>query len=72
MAQATQELITLKQLADRAGIKPTQLRKILRQRFPRENKGKAYEWQPDDPQIELILKCVSSTIMAQPGNGHFS
>lgn len=52
--------ITVKQLANRAGVKPAVLRRILRSRFPRENKGKAYEWQPDDPQIELILKAVEN------------
>ncbi len=52
--------ITVKHLADRASIKPTQLRKILRQQFPRKDKGKNYSWQPDDPQIELILKAVKN------------
>ena len=52
------DTITVKQLADRAKIKPTTLRRILRSRFPRETKGKSYGWQPDDPQIELILEAV--------------
>ena len=56
----TSELITLKQLANRAGITPTLLRRVLRKRFPRENKGKAYEWQSDDPQIELIIKAMEN------------
>lgn len=54
------DTITVKQLADRAGIKRTQLRKILRQQFPRKDEGKNYGWQPDDPQIDLILKAVKS------------
>jgi hypothetical protein len=56
----TKELITLKQLANRAGTDPRTLRRILRSQFHREGKGKAYEWQPDDPQIELILKAVEN------------
>jgi ribosomal protein S25 len=54
------DTITVKQLADRAGVKPSVLRRTLRSRFPRENKGKLYSWQPDDPQIELILKAVKN------------
>jgi hypothetical protein len=54
------ELITVKQLADKAGISPAKLRRILRARFPRKDKGKSYGWQPDDPQIELILKAVEN------------
>jgi hypothetical protein len=62
MTTQTQEKqpITVKQLADRAGVKPSVLRRILRSRFPRETKGKSYGWQPDDPQIELILKAVKN------------
>jgi transcriptional regulator with XRE-family HTH domain len=62
MAQENQEKqpITVKQLADRAGISPSRLRRILRTRFPRDTKGKLYNWQPDDPQIELILKAVKN------------
>ncbi len=48
--------ISVKQLAERAGITPAHLRRILRSQFPRETKGKAYEWKPNDPQIGLILK----------------
>jgi len=54
------DTITVKQLADRAGVKPAVLRRTIRSRFPRETKGKAYSWQPDDPQIELILKAVNN------------
>ena len=56
----TKELITVKQLANQAGTDPRTLRRILRSQFPREEKGKAYEWQPDDPQIELIVKAVEN------------
>ncbi len=52
------DTITVKQLADQAGVKPPVLRRILRHQFPRETKGKTYSWQPDDLQIELILKAV--------------
>jgi hypothetical protein len=41
MVQEAQGLITVKQLADRAGIKPAVLRRIFRRRFPREPKRKA-------------------------------
>jgi len=54
------DTITIKQLANRAGTDPRTLRRILRSQFPREEKGKAYEWQPDDPQIELIIKAVEN------------
>lgn len=54
------DTISVKQLANRAGTDPRTLRRILRSQFPREAKGKAYEWQPDDPQIELILKAVEN------------
>jgi hypothetical protein len=54
------DTITVKQLADRAGVKPPVLRRILRRQFPREAKGKSYSWQPDDPQSELILKAVNN------------
>jgi hypothetical protein len=54
------DTISVKQLANRAGTDPRTLRRILRSRFPREEKGKAYEWQPDDPQIELIIKAVEN------------
>ena len=60
MAEQAQQLITVKQLANRAGVEARVLRRILRKQFPREAKGKSYEWQPDDPQIELILKAVKS------------
>ena len=53
------ETITVKQLADKAGIEGRTLRRILRAQFPRETKGKTWEWQPDDPQIESILKAVA-------------
>jgi hypothetical protein len=54
------DTITVKQLANRAGVEARVLRRILRSQFSREAKGKLYEWQPDDPQIELILKAVES------------
>ena len=54
------DTITVKQLANQAGIEARTLRRILRSQFPRETKGRAWEWQPDDPQIELILKTVKN------------
>jgi predicted transcriptional regulator len=56
----TEQTITVKQLAEKAGIPPASLRRILRARFPRVDKGKAYEWKPNDPQIELILKAAKN------------
>lgn len=53
------DTITVKQLADKAGVEGRTLRRILRAQFPRETKGKTWEWQPDDPQIETILKAVA-------------
>ena len=55
-----QQTINLKQLSERAGVEPRTIRRILRAKFPRANKGKAYEWQQDDPQIEQILKAVKN------------
>jgi hypothetical protein len=52
--------ISVKELAERAGIPPAHLRRILRAKFPRTDKGKAYEWKPGDPQIELILKAAKN------------
>lgn len=60
------EFITVKQLADKAGISPAKLRKILRTRFPRKEKGKNYGWQPGDPQIDLILKAVKNSKAEKP------
>lgn len=54
------DAITVKQLANQAGTDPRTLRRILRSQFPRETKGEAYEWQPDDPQIELIIRAVEN------------
>jgi hypothetical protein len=52
------ELITVKQLADKAGIKPSALRRILRAEFPRKEKGKNYGFTPE--QAEAILKAVKN------------
>jgi len=60
------EFITLKQLANRANVKPAVLRRILRSRFPRKDKRNNYRWQPNDPQIELILKAVKNSKAEKP------
>jgi hypothetical protein len=60
------EFITLKQLADRANVKPPALRRILRSKFPRKDKGQNYRWEPNDPQIELILKAVKDSKAEKP------
>jgi hypothetical protein len=54
------DTITVKQLVDKVGIEGRTLRRILWSQFPRETKGKAWQWQPDDPLIELILKAVKN------------
>ena len=54
------DTITVKQLAGKAGMEARVLRKLLRSQFPRQAKGKLYEWQPDDPQIDLILKAMGN------------
>ena len=66
MAEQAQQLITVKQLANRVGVEARVLRRILRSRFSREAKGKVYEWQPDDPQIELILQAVENPKTEKP------
>ena len=58
MTEQKQQTIGIKELAEKAKIKPTILRRVLRAKFPRANKGKAYTWQQGDQQIEQILKAV--------------
>jgi hypothetical protein len=53
------DTITIKQLASKAGMEVRTLRRILRAKFTREVKGKAYEWQANDPQVDLILQAAS-------------
>ncbi len=55
-----EDAITIKQLANQAGMEVRTLRRILRAKFPRKAKGKAYEWQVNDPQVDLILKAVAN------------
>ena len=50
------DTITVKELADKAGTGARTLRRFLRSKFTRADKGKAYEWKPGDPQAEAILK----------------
>jgi hypothetical protein len=52
------QTIGVKELSERAKVKPQILRKVLRAKFPRADKGKNYEWQQGDTQIEQILKAV--------------
>jgi len=58
MTMEKQTTIGVKELSDKAKIDPRILRRILRAKFPRADKGKAYEWKQGDPQIEQILKAV--------------
>jgi phage antirepressor YoqD-like protein len=58
------ELITVKQLADKAGITPSKLRRILRARFPRKDKSKNYGFTPE--QAEAILKAVKDSKAEKP------
>jgi hypothetical protein len=60
MTEQKQPTIGIKELSKQAGIDPRILRRILRAKFPRADKGKAYEWQQGDPQIEQILKAVKN------------
>ena len=54
-----EDTITIKQLANQAGMEVRTLRRILRAKYPRKAKGKAYEWQVNDPQVDLILQAVT-------------
>jgi hypothetical protein len=54
------DTITVRKLADKVGLEARALRRLLRSQFPRETKGKAYEWQPGDPQIASILKAAKN------------
>ncbi|MGD0794707.1 MAG: hypothetical protein ABR958_03825 [Dehalococcoidales bacterium] len=58
MTQEKQVTIGIKELSGRAKVKPQILRRVLRAKFPRAEKGKAYQWQQGDPQIEQILKAI--------------
>jgi len=58
------ELITAKQLADKAGISPAKLRRVLRARFPRKDKSTNYGFTPD--QAEAILKAVKDSKAEKP------
>ena len=51
--------ITIKQLASKAGIEARVLRRLLRDKFPKKAKGKAYEWEANDPQVDLIFKAAA-------------
>ena len=53
------DTITIKQLASEAGMEARILRRLLRDKFPRKTKGKAYEWQTNDPQVDLILQAAN-------------
>lgn len=53
------ETITIKQLASQAGMEIRALRRLLRTKFPREKKGKAYEWEVNDPQLDLIIQAAA-------------
>jgi len=47
-------------------VKPAVLRRILRSRFPRKDKNQNYRWEPNDPQIELILETVKDSKAEKP------
>jgi hypothetical protein len=66
MTQEKQPTIGIKEVSDRAKVKPQILRRILRAKFPRTDKGKTYQWQQGDPQIELIIKAVKTNHKPQP------
>jgi hypothetical protein len=53
------DTITIKQLATKAGMEVRGLRRLLRDKFPRTSKGKAYEWEVNDPQVGLILQAAT-------------
>jgi len=53
------DTITIKELATKAGMEARGLRRLLRDKFPRTTKGKAYEWEANDPQVDLILKAAT-------------
>jgi hypothetical protein len=53
------DTITIKELATKAGMEARGLRRLLRDKFPRTTKGKAYEWEASDPQVDLILQAAA-------------
>jgi len=60
------KMITAKDLAEKAGISPTELRKLLRSEFNRAGKTKVednrmeYRFDPDDPIVKQITDRVKS------------
>ena len=58
------ELLTAKDLAEKAGISPTDLRKLIRKKFNRFGKTKVegnrmeYRFDPNDPIVKQILTRV--------------
>lgn len=60
------KLLTAKELAEKAGIKPTALRKLLRKEFKGTGKTQVegnrveYRFDPDDPIVKQIINRVKA------------
>jgi len=59
-------ILTVKDLAEKAGISPTELRKLLRKEFNRTGKTKVegnrmeYRFDPNDPIVKKIMNRIKS------------
>ena len=66
------ELLTVKDLAEKAGISPAELRKLLRKEFNRFGKTKVegnrleYRFDPNDPIVKQIIDRVKSQPKEKP------
>jgi len=60
------QLLTAKDLAEKAGIRPVELRKLLRKEFNRAGKTKVegnrleYRFDPNDPIVKQIVDRVKN------------
>lgn len=66
------ELITAKDLAEKAGVSPVELRELLRKEFNRFGKTKVegnrleYRFAPNDPIVKQIIDRVKSQLNEKP------
>ena len=66
------KMLTAKDLAEKAGISPTDLRKLLRKEFNRAGKTKVegnrmeYRFDPNDPTVKRIIDRVKGQPAEKP------
>ena len=66
------KMLTAKQLADKAGISPAELRKLLRKEFDRAGKTKVegnrmeYRFASNDPIVKQIVAKAKTLVTEKP------